>query len=246
MLKLEIIGQGATSKIYRDGNTAIKLYENISYDEVVNEANNQKFAYDVGLPVPAIIDIQQLEANAVALHMDYIDAKPLMHVGMDKDDRREAIQTLVKLQCKVHKISAAGLPKQNERLRQRVTQTEYLTDTEKESLLTLLEKLDTDESNLCHGDFHPLNILYDGSKHWIIDWVDATAGNCLADVCRSYLIFKQYITRMAGIYLKSFCKESNVKQEDVLAWLPIVAAGRLGENLDDKSIAWLLEIIRGN
>ena len=27
----------------------------------------------------------------------------------------------------------------------------------------------SDAANLCHGDFHPLNILYDGSKHWIID-----------------------------------------------------------------------------
>jgi len=240
------VGQGATSKIYRDGKIAIKLYENILYEDVVREASKQKFAYNAGLPVPAILDIQQLEGKSVALHMEYIKAQPLMHVGMDKDDRRAAIETLVKLQCDIHKIPAIGLPKQNETLHRRLTQSEYLAETEKEQLITLLKKLTTDENNLCHGDFHPLNILYDGSKHWIIDWVDATAGNCLADTCRSYLIFKQYIARMAGIYLRAFCKEAKVKQEDVLAWLPIIAAGRLIENLDEKSRTWLLEIIRGN
>jgi hypothetical protein len=33
MLDLEVIGQGATTKIYRDGNTAIKLYVNAPSDE---------------------------------------------------------------------------------------------------------------------------------------------------------------------------------------------------------------------
>lgn len=32
MLNLEVVGQGATTKIYRDGKTAVKLYENAPPD----------------------------------------------------------------------------------------------------------------------------------------------------------------------------------------------------------------------
>ena len=244
MLGFEQVGQGATSKIYRDGDRAIKFYESIRYEDVLREASNQKAAFEAGLPVPAVIDVCKLEGNAVALDMEYIDGQPLLQLKMDKFERKAAIETLVKLQCRVHKAEANNLPKQSERFMQRISQSPYLNDTDKKHLSDLLDSLDTSQNCLCHGDFHPLNILYDGSKHWIIDWVDATTGSPLADACRTYLIFKQFITRMAGIYLKAFCKEAKVKQDDVLAWLPIVAAGRMSENLDEKTRAWLMEFIK--
>ena len=40
----------------------------------------------------------------------------------------------------------------------------------KEKLLALLRRLDDGARQICHGDFHPRNILLDGKKHWIIDW----------------------------------------------------------------------------
>ncbi len=44
MLNLEVVGQGATTKIYRDGGTAIKLYVNAPSEEANNEAERQRFA----------------------------------------------------------------------------------------------------------------------------------------------------------------------------------------------------------
>jgi len=246
MLNLEIIGQGATTTVYRDGNKAVKLYINAPLNEVENEANRQQFAVDAGLPVPAVIGIRRLNDDAVALDMEYINGKPLMQIKMDKDERNNAISTLVKLQCKVHKVAADGEPKLVDKLTHRIKHATHLSEAEKNRLLTLSKRLNTGSGNLCHGDFHPLNILYDGNKHWIIDWVDSTAGNPLADACRTYLIFKQFITRQAGVYLKLFCKEAKVKPEDVLVWLPVVVAAKLDEKMDDKSRAWLLDIIRQN
>jgi aminoglycoside phosphotransferase (APT) family kinase protein len=196
--------------------------------------------------------------------MVYIKGKPLMQPGMANEERRNAINTLVSLQCEVHTVQATGLPKQANRLTLRIKDTQHLSESLKANLLTLFSRLNNGSNNLCHGDLHPLNILYDGNKHWIIDWVDATAGNPLADACRTYLIFKQYMQRSSknptnkgdaqasvsrsetsdGIYLKSFCKETGSKSDDVLAWLPIVAASRLHEQLEDKTIAWLLGLIQ--
>ena len=243
MLGLELIGQGATTKIYLDGNTAFKLYVDAPPNEAENEAERQRFAFDAGLPVPAFYGVRRLEGNAVALDMAYIDGKPLMQPRMDKNERKEAICTLAKLQCEAHKIRADSLPKQKDRFAWKIRRSGFLSDATKENLLSLLMRLDDGSAMLCHGDFHPFNVLYDGNKHWIIDWVDATGGNPLADACRTYLIFRQYMSRSAGIYLEAFCKKSKSRQADVLAWLPIVAAARLSENIDDRAKSWLLGLV---
>ena len=244
MLDLEMIGQGATTNIYRDGGTAIKLYANASYDEVCSEAERQRFAHGAGLPVPGVYGVRRLDGNAVALDMAYINGQPLMRPGMDKDERRNALHTLVKLQCIVHRVDATHLRKQSDVLTWKINHSQFMDDPLKKALVALLNRLDKNAVSLCHGDFHPLNILYDGQKHWIIDWVDATAGNPLADACRTYLIFKQHMARSAGIYLRAFCETAGAKQEDVLAWLPVVAAARLDENIDNKTRLWLLNLIK--
>jgi aminoglycoside phosphotransferase (APT) family kinase protein len=239
----EVVGQGATTKIYRDGGKAIKLYVNAPADEAENEAERQRFAYNAGLPVPAVFGVRRFDENSVALEMQYLNAQPLIRPQMDKDDRRNAINILVKLQCDVHRIRASNFPKQADRLAWKIKQTTYLSEAVKNRLLALLSKLDSSTVNLCHGDFHPLNILHDGTKYWIIDWVDATAGNPLADACRTYLIFLEHLKRSAGIYMRAFCNTADVDPSVVLAWLPVVAGARLNENMDEKSRKWLQDLI---
>ena len=78
-----------------------------------------------------------------------------MQPKMDKNERRNAIDTLVKLQCTVHKVIASGQPKQTDKIAQKIKRTRHISETEKSKLLTTLERLDTNFDNLCHGDFHP-------------------------------------------------------------------------------------------
>ena len=243
MLNLEIVGEGATTKIYRDKDKAIKLYVNAPPQEAENEARLQSFAIQAGLPVPAVAGVRKIDDTLTALEMAYIPGKPLMHEKMAKDERHNAINTLVRLQRMVHQVNAQGLPRQTDRLIRKIEHCPHLDNMIKNKLLALLHSLDTDAGNLCHGDFHPLNILIDGEKFWIIDWVDATAGNPLADACRTYVIFRQYLYRSAGIYLRSFCKASGYGEQAVLDWLPVVAAARLSENMDDKARSCLLKIV---
>ena len=243
MLNLKIVGKGATATIYRDGEKAIKLYVNAPPQEAENEAKWQSFAANAGLPVPPVLGVRRLDDSMTALDMKYIVGNPMLHDKMDKDERRNAIGVLVELQCAVHAINANGLPKLADKLAWKITHSDFIGQPTKDNLLALLNRLDDGSHHLCHGDFHPLNILYDGNQHWIIDWVDATSGTPLADACRTYLIFKQFMTRSAGIYLSLFCKKAGVKQEDVLAWMPVVAAARLNENMDDKARGKLLDSI---
>jgi aminoglycoside phosphotransferase (APT) family kinase protein len=43
---------------------------------------------------------------------------------------------------------------------------------------------------ICHGDFHPLNVVVDGDAASVIDWTDAGLAPREADVARTLLIFR--------------------------------------------------------
>jgi aminoglycoside phosphotransferase (APT) family kinase protein len=42
---------------------------------------------------------------------------------------------------------------------------------------------------VCHGDFHPLNVMVDGERASVIDWTDAALGPREADVARTAILF---------------------------------------------------------
>ena len=49
---------------------------------------------------------------------------------------------------------------------------------------------------MCHGDFHPLNVVVDGTSSAVIDWTDAGLGPREADVARTLLLF--HVAAMAA------------------------------------------------
>lgn len=243
MIDLEKVGQGKTAAVYRDGQRAVKLYTHLSLSEVQREADLQTFAVQAGLPVPKVYGVQALEQGN-ALTMQYISGEAIIRPRMDKELRKEKLQQFVALQCRVHSVDAKGLQNRTLQLADRVKDVPHLSNDEKAKLLGILSRLDGDSTSLLHGDYHMLNILDGPTGLWIIDWVDAACGAPAADACRTYLLFRYYAARIAGMYLRTYCKEALIKQEAVLAWLPVVAAGRLLENVDDRERDFLLGIIR--
>jgi len=239
----KLIGEGQAAKIYRNGSVATKVYFNASVDEVKKEMKYQQFAYNAGLAVPDVYIVKKLDNGHIALDMEYINGAPLLNHDMNEVEIADAINILVKLQREIHKIHAPVLPQLSDTLKQSIFATNLEPEV-KNALSTILLQLDDKSEKLCHGDFHPLNILSDGHKHWIIDWVNARAGNPFADVCRSYLLMKPVISELAEIYLQVFCFETGCQPSQILNWQPIVAAARLSENIDNSLRDYLSDIVQ--
>jgi len=244
MKNFEKIGQGHTAIIYKDKHKAVKLYnKGISLAHVEHEASLQKYAVDVGLPVPAVLGICQFKDSSIALEMEFINAQPFVQSRMTSGKWSSTIKILVELQRNIHDIIATEPPNQINEFKRKISDSHHISDDIKTNLLYRLNQMNTQADKLCHGDFHPFNIIYDGSKHWIIDWRASTSGDPLADACRTYVIFRQFIKRRAESYLKTYCKEAGVERRDVLAWLPIIVAVCLSHDMDDKSRKLLLGIL---
>ncbi len=126
------------------------------------------------------------------------------------------------------------------RLATRIARAKPLDEPRKQPLLGRLADL-PEGDRLCHGDFHPINVLGEVSQPIVIDWPDACRGDPAADVCRSYLLLRLHAEEIAEPYLDAYCRIANVSQGKILDWLPYVAVARLAEDAQDD-LGRLLEL----
>ena len=106
---------------------------------------------------------------------------------------------------------------------------------------------------LCHGDFHPGNIMVLKQGEMIIDWIDAAIGNPLADIARTTVIFlgaiaahqikqpfmKFILHLFHDLYIHNYFSIRPGGENQYRQWLPIVAAARLSENIPELE-KWLI------
>ena len=234
----------SNAKIYREGDKLIKHYfADAPYEYVAENARIQKFLFDAGLPVPEVYDVRKINESETILEMAYIESKPLPDDSANIDAWIKNKKEMIKLQCMIYAVDAGGLPKLSDYIAKEIKSTPYLTEHIKEKSIDLLYRLDTGKTNLCHGDFHPGNIIYDGEKYWVIDWEEPSRGDPAADACMTYFYEKRFSqSGWSEIYLDLFCEESKIKREDVLAWLPVIAAYQVNID-DDEQRGFILDII---
>lgn len=110
-----------------------------------------------------------------------------------------------------------------------------------------------DGRQICHGDFHPGNILLTPGRAVVIDWIDVSRGNPLADVARTTIIalgaaassqvpntaLKVIVRLFHSIYLHRYFQLRPGGEEEYRRWLPVVAAARLSENIPELE-RWLM------
>jgi len=219
-------------EVYKSGSKAIKIYsQEKSHDYVAGKARIQSLVYNAGLPVPLVYGVKEFDGR-LAIEMDYVKDESFMDENVIGDMRVEALEVMAALQNKLNAINAEsfGLPKFSTLIADEIKQTRFLTEQIKSKVLELLNRLDIGKLNLCHGDFHGGNIIFDGEKHWIIDWDGASTGDPAADACMTYFYEKRFHPHAADMYLHSYCKYSNISQDEILAWQPVIAAYQVNIN----------------
>jgi len=167
--------------------------------------------------------------------MEYIEKKTFTYDGMGYQEWRAAMTVLVGLQRMMYSVDAGRcappFPTLSSVFEATIRTVPYLNEKVREDVLLLLDCLETGKTALCHGDFHPGNVMFDGNKHWIIDWGSASKGDPAADACMTYLYETRFgLPGRADEYLDMLCEGTGMIKGDVLSWLPVVAAYQLDIN----------------
>ena len=77
----------------------------------------------------------------------------------------------------------------NDRAAYLIQKAEMLDSELKKFVLDILSELPRG-NDICHGDFHPGNIIISNKQYYVIDWFGATAGTKLSDIAHTYLILR--------------------------------------------------------
>jgi len=237
------ITSGNTADIYLHEGKLIKLFkEFLPGTEAENEAKKQRYAYAHGLLVPHIYEVTKIN-DKQAIIMEYIPGETIGLIIQNDMTKAEYYMSLsVDVQMKMHKIKANNFELMTDKLINNILSAKALNARQKNTLMEKLQNMRF-EMRLCHGDFHFLNLILNDTGVTIIDWIDSSAGDIKADVCRSYLLYSQYSTDMADLYIRLYCEKSGISQADIFAWLPIIAGARLNENVASENENRLLEIV---
>lgn len=156
----------------------------------------------------------------------------------------EVLAVMLRLHRAVHAWAApTGLPKLKDRLERNISGTRLLDETTRRRLLDAIPALPNGD-RLCHGDFHPHNIVGSGNGARIVDWLDASAADPAADVCRTFVLIGSVEPALAHRYVDAYCTATGIDRAAVYAWLPVVAASRLAEKVPDET-GRLLALARG-
>lgn len=233
-----LLGYGKIAEVYEAGADVLKLYRaGTGPEQARHEAMILQVLEGHPIDVPRALGVVE-QGGRWGLLMSRISGRPLAEMPSPVS----MVETMVGLHGAVHALSGKGLPALRERLVARIGQAARLTEGERARLLERLLQL-PDGDRLCHGDFHPFNIMVDGERLAVIDWLDATNGPPAADVGRTYLLALHNLPELAEPYLVARLRHAPFDRQAVMDWLPVLAGARLAENVPEEDER-LLALVR--
>jgi aminoglycoside phosphotransferase (APT) family kinase protein len=221
-----LLGAGKEAEVFAFGGGALKLYRAAAAKRsAFREAANAAVAESLGLPVPKIHGLRRF-GDRWGILMSLAEAKPNL--------RSVYLTEMGLLQFRVHGHPGTHFASLKARLAANIRQANGLDGATRNRLLAKLQALPEGE-RLCHGDFHPFNILGPPSRPTLIDWLDASSGAPAADVCRSYILIGHSEPEIASTYVEAYIEVSGETRANIFEWLPIVAAARLAEDVPKEA-----------
>ena len=184
---------GHTAEVYtwKEGHILKLFREGFPLQAIEHEARVTRLVGQAGVSAPAVEEMVEINGR-YGLVYERVSGRPMLHMLMARPwSLAQYARLLAELHVKMHRIEALpGLPSQHQKLSDKIQAVDILPPELRKRALNMLADL-PEGKQLCHGDFHPDNVLMTEKGLVIIDWIDATNGNPVADVARSSLLMTQ-------------------------------------------------------
>jgi aminoglycoside phosphotransferase (APT) family kinase protein len=256
-----LIGQGREAEILAwDENTVLRLPRPwASHVHVESEAAAMRAAAASGVDVPKVYGTTMVDGRA-GLIMERVDGPDLITLmGRRPWSVPRAARIVGRAQARMHDVVApTDLPTLRGRARAKI---EGAADLPAEFATLALATLEAvpDGDRLCHGDFHPGNVLVGRRGPAVIDWTGATRGDPAGDLARTRLLLRigvveEYmpalVRRMQAygrgaffrLYRRAYRRTRSIDDDLVDRWEIVRAADRIFEGIDAERPA-LLELL---
>jgi uncharacterized protein (TIGR02172 family) len=239
--------RGRTAEIFSwDKDHVLKLYFDWCPSHWVEyEARIAHAVHTAGIPTPAAGEIVEVNGRRGLIYERVEGISMLEDLNSHPWKLPRHARSLAELQLKIHRQSITGLPSYKEQLRHAISTTKHLTEDLRARCLQLLTSL-PEGKTLCHGDYHPGNILLTANGPVVIDWMTTSSGSNWADVARTCLlltigpkgagkqvspVLRTAIQLYYRMYLNRYLGAVPDLNNELAHWAPVIAAGRLNEDI---------------
>ena len=258
MTKGSRIAEGRTAEVFAWGDDQIlKLYRpGFPSHQADREAACARAIHAAGLITPAVIDIVRVDGRSGILYERISGPTMLQEMLADPGKLAAYAPLLAEWQADLHARPAPGLPELKPRLKWKIEHALPLPQEIKAAVLAHLETLPEGKA-ICHGDFHPDNVLMTADGLATIDWGNATQGHPLADLANSSWLLEQGALRHDSIslqalrrqfletYLARYAELRPFDPTELTAWKLAVCAARLEDGIAEEEDA-LLAVVQGS
>jgi aminoglycoside phosphotransferase (APT) family kinase protein len=229
-----LIGTGKQANVFAAGEAVVKLSARPGGKRAAfHEAAVLARIESLDLPAPRVRGVVCHEGHW-GIVMDRVDGPAFGERMRAAPETVPAhLLALARLHEEVHRREGAGLPDLVASLRAAIGRAPVLSDGLRRRLREGLAARPVGD-RLCHGDFHPYNVMGALDTPVLIDWMDARCGAPEADLCRSWLLIDTVDPGLAEGYVGAYLDVSAVERGEVFAWLPYVAAARLAEDVPEE------------
>ena len=213
-------------------------------------------ARTAGVRTPRVVETVEIDGRPGQV-LERVDGPDLFAVLGANPLRLPTIaRRLAEVHVGLHRVVApAALPSTRDELARRIDGSPLVPPDLRVGALELLGDL-PDGDRLCHGDFHPGNVLDAADGPTLIDWTNATRGDPASDFARTVLTLRvgevppgaPGAIRMLAVigrgalwrgYRRAYLGACGLDTGLVHRWTHVAAANRLAEGIESERPALL-------
>lgn len=234
--------QGRVVKLFRPGfpREAIEL-----------ELHHSRLAHAAGVPTPRPEGLVALHGRT-GIVFERIDGPTFYALLTTCAQPPEALaERFFRLQRRVHACAAPAAAPLAEKLARRIAAARGVPQAAKGKALEALAAA-PDSASLCHGDYHPINVIAGAQGDMALDWLDAARGDPAMDVTRTLVYLRHaragavdaaFRARFVEAYVAQCRQAWSGREDELVRWQLPVALARLAEPVEETERAALLELV---
>ena len=236
----KIIGVGNTATVYEweEGRVLKLFYQGYPKKAVEKEFLNARAIRNMNFAKPKAYEIISCEER-IGIIYDRLEGESLLDWVMKTGDVQKCAVYMAKLHKAIVQNRISNVPNYKEFLKFHISNTLLVNLNKREEVLQMIDKL-PDGNSLCHGDFHPGNILISNGNTIVIDFMNVCHGDFLYDVARTVFLVeytpvpvevddREVLLRFKKTLADLYLIQMNVTREMIQDYLSVISTVRKGE-----------------